>query len=257
MSAPLECEQLYAGYDGVRVVHDLNLEVKEGEVVALFGPNGAGKTTTLLTLSGITRSLAGSVRIGGRPVPGGRPHVAARNGLAFVPDDRSLFRGLSARENLRLAVRRHRDVQPAIKQALDYFPGLTEVLNRRAGLLSGGEQQMLALGRALVTRPKVLMIDEMSLGLAPLIVRRLLPVVKRIADELGTAILLVEQHVDLALEIADRACVLDRGHIVISGAAEELRTRRDLLRASYMGELAYEQLEDTHGAEASRKGNGA
>ena len=241
MSAALEAEGLCAGYTGVRVIHDLELSVQPGEVVAIFGPNGAGKTTTLLTLSGILRPMAGTARVCGKPVRGGRPHLTARNGLAFVPDDRALFYGLTTRQNLRLAVPR-RDSHSALQQVLDYFPALSELLDRRAGLLSGGEQQMLAVGRALGTRPKVLMVDEMSLGLAPLIVQRLLPVVRRIAQELGTAVLLVEQHVDLALEVADRAYVLDRGHIVISGKAEELRNRRDLLRASYMGELAYEEL---------------
>jgi branched-chain amino acid transport system ATP-binding protein len=243
VSAALEADGLCAGYAGVRVIHDLDLSVEPGEVVAIFGPNGAGKTTTLLTLSGILRPMAGSASICGKPVRGGRPHLTARNGLAFVPDDRALFYGLTTRQNLRLAVPR-RDSQSALRQVLDYFPALSELLDRRAGLLSGGEQQMLAVGRALGTRPKVLMVDEMSLGLAPLIVQRLLPVVRRIAQELGTAVLLVEQHVDLALEVADRAYVLDRGHIVISGKAEELRNRRDLLRASYMGELAYEKLEN-------------
>jgi branched-chain amino acid transport system ATP-binding protein len=240
-SDAVACKQLCAGYAGVRAVQDLDLTVAPGEVVALLGPNGAGKTTTLLTLSGVIQSMSGSATVCGTPVRGGRPHLTARHGLAFVPDDRSLFYGLSVRQNLQLAVRR-RDGKDALEQVLTYFPALGEILDRRAGLLSGGEQQMLAVGRALATRPKVLMIDEMSLGLAPIIVQKLLPVVRRIAAELSTAVLLVEQHVDLALEVADRAYVLDRGRVVISGAAEELRGRRDLLRASYMGEMAYEEL---------------
>jgi branched-chain amino acid transport system ATP-binding protein len=238
----LECEQLHAGYAGVPAVRDLNLSVNEGEVVALLGPNGAGKTTTLMTLSGVLKAMSGSVRVCGTPVRGGRPHLAARAGVAFVPDDRSLFYGLSVRQNLRLAVPR-RDAEGTLKQVLDYFPALGEILDRRAGLLSGGEQQMLAVGRAMAMRPKVLMVDEMSLGLAPLIVQGMLPVVRRIASDTGTAVLLVEQHVDLALDVADRALVLDRGRVVISGAAKELREDRDLLAASYMGELAYDQLE--------------
>jgi branched-chain amino acid transport system ATP-binding protein len=134
------------------------------------------------------------------------------------------------------------EVRAGIKQVIDYFPALERVLNRRAGLMSGGEQQMLALGRALARKPRVLMVDEMSLGLAPIIVERLMPTIRRMASELGTAVLLVEQHVDLALQVADRGYVLDRGSISITGNAEELRTRRDLLQASYMGELAYERL---------------
>jgi branched-chain amino acid transport system ATP-binding protein len=253
MTPALESVRLCAGYTGVRAVHDLDLEVAPGEVVAMLGPNGAGKTTTLLALSGVIRAMDGTAAVCGAPVRGGRPHLAARNGLAFVPDDRSLFYGLSVRQNLQVAVPR-REAKAALRQVLDYFPALGEILDRRAGLLSGGEQQMLAVGRALATRPKVLMVDEMSLGLAPLIVQGLLPVVRRIAAELGTAVLLVEQHVDLALQVADRAYVLDRGRVVIAGAADELAGRRDLLRASYMGEIAYEELE--HQADAAGTAGG-
>jgi branched-chain amino acid transport system ATP-binding protein len=242
MSVALQCERLSAGYAGVPAVRDLNLSIDEGEVVALLGPNGAGKTTTLMTLAGVLKPMSGQISVCGTAVRGGRPHLAARAGVAFVPDDRSLFYGLSVRQNLRLAVPR-RDAEGTLKQVLDYFPALGEILDRRAGLLSGGEQQMLAVGRAMAMRPKVLMVDEMSLGLAPLIVQGMLPVVRRIASETGTAVLLVEQHVDLALDVADRALVLDRGHVVISGQATELREDRDLLAASYMGELAYDRLE--------------
>ncbi len=249
MTAALHCEGLHAGYAGVPAVRDLDLSVGEGEVVALLGPNGAGKTTTLLTLSGVLKPMSGDISVCGTAVRGGRPHLAARAGVAFVPDDRSLFYGLSVRQNLRLAVAR-RDADATLKQVLDYFPPLGEILDRRAGLLSGGEQQMLAVGRAMAMRPKVLMVDEMSLGLAPLVVQRMLPVVRRIADETGTAVLLVEQHVDLALEVADRALVLDRGRVVLSGSARELRDDRDLLAASYMGELAYDRLEIEQPAEA-------
>jgi branched-chain amino acid transport system ATP-binding protein len=255
-TAALECEKLCAGYSGVRVVHDLEISVEPGEVVALFGPNGAGKTTTLLALSGLIRTQGGSARICGQLVRGGRPHLAARHGLAFVPDDRSLFYGLTAGQNLRLAVARRREARAVLAQVLEYFPALADLQGRRAGLLSGGEQQMLAVGRALAMRPKVLLVDEMSLGLAPLVVQRLLPVVRRIADDFGTAVLLVEQHVDLALQVVDRAYVLDRGHIVISGSAEELRNNRALLTASYMGELAYEKLEESEGATEPVRGGG-
>lgn len=239
--APLECQELTAGYNGVAAVRKLDLSVKEGEVVALLGPNGAGKTTTLLAMSGVIRKLSGTINVCGQPVRGGRSHLTARRGLAFVPDDRSLFFNLTGRQNLRLAMER-KNVRSETKQVLDYFPALEKVLDRRAGLMSGGEQQMLALGRALAMRPKVLMVDEMSLGLAPIIVQRLMPTIRRMASELGTAILLVEQHVDLALEVADRAYVLDRGAVSLTGDASELRQQRGLLRASYMGELAYEQL---------------
>jgi branched-chain amino acid transport system ATP-binding protein len=241
-SALLECHGLRAGYDGVDAVRNLDLEVREGEVVALLGPNGAGKTTSLLALSGVIRTVAGTVTVCGAAVRGGRSHLTARRGLAFVPDDRSLFLDLTGHQNLRLAVRRNKDLQASVQQVVEYFPALERVLDRRAGLMSGGEQQMLALGRALAARPKVLMVDEMSLGLAPIIVQGLMPAIRRMATELGTAILLVEQHVDLALKIADRAYVLDRGTVTLDGYAADLRGRRDLLTASYMGELAYGQL---------------
>ena len=242
-TAALECEGLCVGYDGVQTVHDLDLRIEPGEVTAILGPNGAGKTTTLLALAGLLRPMSGTVRLGGKPVRAGRPHLAARGGLAFVPDDRGLFYELTSRQNLRLGVRGG-STKATIEEVLEYFPPLKKLLGRRAGLLSGGEQQMLAIARALATRPKVLMVDEMSLGLAPVIVQRLLPVVRQIADDTGAAVVMVEQHVDLALEVADRAYVLDRGRIVLAAESSELRGRRDLLQASYMGELAYERLEE-------------
>jgi branched-chain amino acid transport system ATP-binding protein len=237
--AILRCEGMTTGYNGVAVVREMDLEVNAGEVVAMLGPNGAGKTTTLLALSGLIGTMSGTITACGGPVKGGRSHVAARRGVAFVPDDRSLFFNLSARQNLRLATTRA-NAESSLRQALDYFPALEPILDRRAGLLSGGEQQMLALGRALAMQPKVLMVDEMSLGLAPIIVQKLMPTIRRIASELGTAVLLVEQHVDLALKAADRAYVLDRGRISLTGSAAELRESRELLLASYMGEMAFE-----------------
>jgi branched-chain amino acid transport system ATP-binding protein len=233
MSAALECRGLTSGYAGVPVVRGLDLRVEAGEVVALLGPNGAGKTTTVLTLSGVLKPIAGEVGVLGEPVPAGRPHRVARRGLAHVPDDRSLFFGLTSRENLRLGTRPGGG--DPVETLLEYFPALESRLDTRAGLLSGGEQQMLAIGRALASRPRALMIDEMSLGLAPVIVQRLLPVVRRVADDLGTAVLIVEQHVDLALTVADRAYVLNHGEVIASGAATDLAGDRELLRTSYLG----------------------
>jgi branched-chain amino acid transport system ATP-binding protein len=232
MTAVLESRGLTAGYAGVPVVRGLDLTVEAGEVVALLGPNGAGKTTTLLTLAGVIPAISGEAQVLGAPVAGGRPHRVARRGAVLVPDDRALFFDLSARENLRLGAGGGGD---AVDLVLEYFPSLKTRMSTRAGLLSGGEQQMLAVGRALSGRPKVLMIDEMSLGLAPVIVKRMFPVVRRIADEIGAGVLIVEQHIDLALQAADRAYVLNHGEVAMTGSAADLLKDRHLLQASYLG----------------------
>jgi branched-chain amino acid transport system ATP-binding protein len=260
MTALLEVQEMSTGYAGVPVVRDLNLHVDEGEVVALLGPNGAGKTTTLLTTSALVPVLAGDIKVFGRSVKGRRPHLVARDGLAHVPEDRSLFFGLTVRENLRLGAAKG---SADIDQALDYFPALKPILSRRAGLLSGGEQQMLAMGRALTVRPRLLMVDEMSLGLAPIIVERLLPVLRTIADQTGAGVLVVEQHVHLALEVADRAYVLSHGNLALEGSAAELSENRHLLESSYMGqseiaaaEEEQEEIEQGLGASAPSGGAG-
>jgi branched-chain amino acid transport system ATP-binding protein len=249
----LVVRELSAGYRGVPVVRELNLEVRPGEVVALLGPNGAGKTTTLETIAGLNHPISGSVELSGEKIGGTPAYLLAGRGLALVPEGRALFPGLTVREHLRLAggrggrgARGGRDGRGGQSrragsredELLEMLPELRKCLGRKAGLLSGGEQQMLAVGRALVTRPRLLLVDEMSLGLAPVIVDRLIPVLRRAADEMGSSVLFVEQHVALALEVADRAYVLTHGRIGLEGPAAELRERRELLAASYLGETA-------------------
>jgi branched-chain amino acid transport system ATP-binding protein len=184
--------------------------------------------------------MSGRVAVHGDDA-GGRPaYMLAREGLALVPEGRALFPGLTTREHLRLAGSKD---GVALAELIEMLPELEKCLDRKAGVLSGGEQQMLAVGRALVTRPRLLLVDEMSLGLAPVIVERLLPILRRAASELGSSVLFVEQHVALALEVADRAYVLNHGRIVLEGQAAELRSRRDLLKASYLGESEVDSIE--------------
>jgi branched-chain amino acid transport system ATP-binding protein len=225
------------GYDGGAVVRDLSLSLAPGEVLALLGPNGAGKSTTLNACAGFITPMSGEVRIDGRSIAGQRPQSLARRGVAHVPEGRGVFHGLTVDEHFRLAGR-DQDAQ----RALAYFPKLVELRSRRAGLLSGGEQQMLALAIALIRGPRLLLIDELSLGLAPIIVEGLLPIVREFADESRCAVVLVEQHVQLALEIADRAVVLAHGELVLEGPAARFRGNRELLIASYLGEGKLEEV---------------
>jgi len=229
----LTLDGLTAGYDEAAVIRGVGLEVGAGEVVALLGPNGAGKTTTLRTISGLVRPMGGRILLDGRDLSRSAPSARARLGIAHVPEGRGLFFGLTVAEHFRVA---HRGERIDAALAYEYFPKLEELQGRRAGLLSGGEQQMLAVGRALARSPRLLLLDELSLGLAPVIVEWLLPVVRQFAQERDCAVLLVEQHVHLALEVADRGYVLTHGEIVLHDDAERLRADRQLLIASYLGE---------------------
>ena len=217
--ALLEIHNLHAGYGGVPVVRDLSLSVGPGEVVALLGPNGAGKTTTLHTSAALIPVIKGELRVFGAPIAKRQPYDLANQGLGYVTEDRSLFYSLTVKENLRLGTH---GKSADMGHALTYFPALEALMDRQAGLLSGGEQQMLALGRAIASHPKLLLIDEMSLGLAPVIVEKLLPIVRELARKTGSGVLLVEQHVELALEVSDRAYVLAHGDLVLEGEATHL-----------------------------------
>ena len=234
MTALVQATGLVAGHKGVPAVRGLDLSIDAGEVVALIGANGAGKTTTLLTIAGILPAIAGTVEVLGAPVAGHSAHSIARRGVALVPEDRGLFFQLSVADNLRL--RRPKRSTVAVDDVLTYFPALRGLLGRRVGLLSGGEQQMLALAGALLADPKLLMVDEMSLGLAPVLVERLLPLLRDIALDRGTGVLLVEQQVHAALAVADRAYVLSHGRLVHTGPAQELARDTRVLEASYLGE---------------------
>jgi branched-chain amino acid transport system ATP-binding protein len=229
----LEIDGLTAGYDQAAVIRDLRLDVLAGEVVALLGANGAGKTTTLRAVSGLVRPMAGAIRFRGDDLGRLQTSARAKLGIAHVPENRGLFFGLTVAEHFRLGYRGERlDADVAYR----YFPALSELRDRRCGLLSGGEQQMLAVGRALARRPTLLLLDELSLGLAPVIVEGLLPVVRQYAEESGCGVVLVEQHIELALTIADRGYVLSHGEIALQGDAADLRANHELLISSYFGE---------------------
>jgi branched-chain amino acid transport system ATP-binding protein len=227
VSALIEARGVSSGYGGLPIVRDLNLSVAPGELVALLGPNGAGKTTTILTLAGELQPLSGEVCWMGSP---DRRSLTrrARAGLALITEERSVITALTVSENLRLG----RGADEA--RSLELFPELEEHLHRRAGLLSGGQQQMLTMARALAGRPKALLVDELSLGLAPKIVERLAAAVRRAADD-GVAVVVVEQHIHTALQIADRVYVLRRGRCALEAPASELSGRIDELERSYLG----------------------
>ncbi len=225
-------DALTAGYHGVPVVRGISFSVEPGTIVAVVGSNGAGKSTLLNATAGLLVAMAGSVWLGDREVTRLPAHVRAREGLALVPQDRGIVRRLTVGENLRLLPRR---AGAAVDAAVELFPALGPLLGRRVGLLSGGEQQLLALARVLVLEPRVLLVDEMSAGLAPQAVERLFEAVRDVARRRGTAVVLVEQHAELALEIAERALVLRHGEQAMWGTAAEVLEHSDALESTYLG----------------------
>jgi branched-chain amino acid transport system ATP-binding protein len=234
-TALLEVAGLHAGYGPLRVLHGIDLAVHTGEAVVLLGANGAGKTTTLRAISGMISSQ-GEISFDGRPIRGLRPETLVRLGIAHVPQGRGTLGALSVEDNLRAGAitRRDRGVAADIERTYAHFPQLAKLRKKAAGKLSGGEQQMLALGRAMLSRPRLLLLDEPSLGLAPLVVRELMAQLATLIAESDTALLLVEQNAVLALELSRRAYVLETGRIVLSGAAQSLRDD-EALRRAYLG----------------------
>ena len=234
--ALLELEDVEARYGPVKALHGVSLEVAEGEVVAVLGANGAGKTTTLRAISG-TVSRSGGIRFAGKSISRSSPEAVARLGIAHVPEGRGTLSALSVRENLRLGayVRRDRsDVRDDEERMLVYFPWLEERLDQQAGTLSGGEQQILALARALMLRPRLVLLDEPSLGLAPKVVAEIFRIVGDLNEREGLTVLVVEQNANLALDASSRAYVLEVGRVALAGTSAELR-RDESVRRSYLG----------------------
>ena len=226
----MEVDGLAAGYGGLTVLRDVTLRVDGGEVVAVLGPNGAGKSTLLLAIAGILPPDAGTIRLFGDDVAGASVQARSRRGLGFVPAARGLFPGLTVRENIRV----NTPDREALARLVELAPMLGGLLDRRVGLLSGGEQQMLALARVLLTGPKMVLIDEMSMGLAPLVVQSLLPVLRSAAERDGVGILMVEQHASAALEVSDRVVVLDHGRVAHEAPSSVVAAQPELLAKLYL-----------------------
>jgi len=231
----LRIEDVRGGYGDLEILHGISLEVEAGEVVALIGANGAGKTTTLKAISGVVRTTTGTIMFDGDPIHSWQPRQIVATGLVQVPEGRKLFPDLTVRENLQLGAYRRGRAESAstVQEVFELFPRLEERSDQTAGTLSGGEQQMLAIGRALMAQPRLLMLDEPSLGLAPLLVADIFNVIRDIG-QLGVTVMLVEQNAVHALELSDRGYVLESGNVVLEGTGEEL-LGDDRVRAAYLG----------------------
>jgi branched-chain amino acid transport system ATP-binding protein len=232
----LELEEVTARYGSVTALHGISLRVAQGEAVAVLGANGAGKTTTLRAVSGTVRR-SGRIALGGRSIARSSPEAVARAGVAHVPEGRGTLTELSVRENLRLGAYTRRDrkaVADDERRVLSYFPRLAERGSQRAGTLSGGEQQMLALARALMLRPRLLLLDEPSLGLAPMVVAEIFRIVRELNEREGLAVLVVEQNAAVALDASSRAYVLEVGKVAVEGRSADLQ-RDEAVRRSYLG----------------------
>lgn len=227
-------EQINVYYGQIHALKDVSFSVETGEIVALIGANGAGKSTTLKTLSGILTSKTGSITFMGEDISHMPTHRLAAKGMAHVPEGRRIFAQMSVKENLEMgAYTRNDEYQSDIEKVFVRFPRLKDRINQMAGTLSGGEQQMLAMGRALMSRPKLLMLDEPSMGLAPILVEQIFEIIQELHKS-GTTILLVEQNAEMALQIADRAYVMESGKIVVEGTGEDL-AKSDKIKKAYLG----------------------
>ena len=235
----LRLQSVTAGYDGVEVLHGVSLHVSAGEIVTIVGANGAGKSTLLNAVAGVVRATGGTVEFDASAVTGAEPRAVAAAGCVLVPEGRQIFPDMSVRDNLLLGGylrwRRagRRAAEREMERVVEMFPALSQRAGQRAGTLSGGEQQMVALGRALMSRPRLLMLDEPSIGLAPLVVREIFSVIRRLRAQ-GATVLLVEQNARAALSIADRGYVMETGRIMLEGAAGDLLANHDVRRA-YLG----------------------
>ena len=234
--AMLEVKDLNVYYGLIHALHDVSFSVEEGEVVALIGANGAGKTTTLHTITGLLQAKSGSVAFEGQDITRKPGHAIVRLGMSHVPEGRRVFANLTVAENLRMGAytRPKSEVAASLKEVYEWFPRLEERKNQAAGTLSGGEQQMLAMGRAMMSKPRILLLDEPSMGLSPLFVGEIFKIIEKVSSA-GTTVLLVEQNAKKALSIADRAYVLETGRISKSGNAREL-LNDDAIKKAYLGE---------------------